>query len=67
MWDVFLGRGLHNQLSLNQHTLNKIIRTQSLLCVIDRATQSPGRGIKGGYPGQKCFAMCTNMAAKFKL
>ena len=40
---------------LNKHVLNKIIqhvRTQSLLCVIDRTTQSSGRGIhvKGGCP-----------------
>ena len=35
--------------------------------IIDRATQRTGRGIKGGCPGRKCFAMRTNMAAEFKL
>ena len=48
----------------SMHALNKIIHTQSLLRVIDRATQSSGQGIKGKCPGWKCFAMRTNMAAK---
>ena len=33
---------------LNEHALNKILRTQSLLRIIESATQSSGRGIKGG-------------------
>ena len=32
---------------LNEHAMNKLIRTQSLRRVINRATQSSGRGIKG--------------------
>ena len=35
----------------NEHALNKIICTQSLLRVIDHATQSSGQSIKGGALG----------------
>ena len=43
--------------SLNEHALNKIIRTQSLLWVIDCATPLSGRGIKGGTMGESdCHA-----------
>ena len=41
----FLGR---------KHALNKIIRTESLLCVIDRATPSSGRGIALGGSALLC-------------
>ena len=41
------------QRSLKGHAVNKIIRMQSLLRVIDCTTQSSGRGIKGGCPGRR--------------
>ena len=43
---------------LNEHALNKIIHTQSLLRVNDHAIQSSGRGIKGGALGRSTLP-CT--------
>ena len=45
------GGGGGEEVGLNEHALNKIIGTQSVLCIIDCATQSSGRGIKGGALG----------------